>query len=618
LPNLYGIQKPLHLLDVDGMPGLSIVYGTDLIEESLSSLVHHPNIMVKKDVLGKKSFVVQSGFEGYPFFQYKNNDFTIFLEGIIYNLSIEGITDNLSRIARSYLEKLNYKDEITKFISSCCGEFIVLIHIVKTGDFLLFNDQWGRLPFFWYMKDNALVLSRELKFILHYIPKIYYNKMALLEYLALRYPLGNRTIFQDIFRFSPGHLVVHSGNHFSFEEAVSLNFKLECSKPESRKYYAEKARNILFSSTKNRLNKLQVFNSKVVDVSGGYDTRAVLAAVSQLDKNIIPVTINLITGDESSVAIRVAKACGLEAVLLKPNRDLSTSARQDVLYKTDGFIDGWVATPIYQDTEELIRQVKEPVAEFMGFGGEFLRHPLKKQAYFKNMLDVMFFAVPSNTLIKSICLCLGLRETEIYDFWRKFFNSTYKEVKIEDKVMHFYFDYYTLYVGEGEDRRRIHLWPVNPMMSSEWLSFSTKEVPRDVIGYELFEEILCGINPLIAVSEIPIWGKKSWKQGIFSAITHSAAIQKVMLFPKTIRKLKRLIQRRRWKKIAKTDSKRKTMINEIEQLYQDTRIIRNYFDMESIVKFYQTEFGPDNLFLRLLHSVFLYMNKIEFAFTEQT
>ena len=197
----------------------------------------------------------------------------------------------------------------------------------------------------------------------------------------------------------------------------------------------------------------------------------------------------MVTGDESSVATRVAKACGLKAILLKPNRDLSTSAMQDVLYKTDGFIDGWVATPSYQDTEELTRLVKEPVAEFMGFGGEFLRHPLKKQAYFKDMLDVIYSAVPSTTLIKSMCRCLGLREPEVYDFWREFFNLTYKEVKIEDKVMRFYFDYYNLYVGEGEDRRRIYLWPVNPMMSSEWLSFSTKEVPRDMIGYELFEKI---------------------------------------------------------------------------------------------------------------------------------
>ena len=120
------------------------------------------------------------------------------------------------------------------------------------------------------------------------------------------------------------------------------------------------------------------------------------------------------------------------------------------------------------------------------------------------MIDVVYGVVPSSTLIKSVCQCLDLKEKEACDFWQEFFHSTYKEVKIEDQVMHFYFDYYNLYVGEGEDHHRIHLWPVNPMLSSEWLHFSTREVPRNMIGYELFEEILYAINPLIAVSEIHI------------------------------------------------------------------------------------------------------------------
>jgi hypothetical protein len=603
---------------VNNMPGLSIIYGTDLIDDSLYSLRHHPKILIKKNVVGKKFFIVRSGFEGYPFFQYSNNDFTIFIEGIIYNLSSKEIKEGLSRIVHSYLEKLNYKDEINKFISSCCGEFIVLIHIAKTRNFLIFNDQWGRLPFFWFMQDDTLILSREIKFILNYLAEIHYNKIALLEYLVLRYPLGDRTIFRDIFRFLPGHLMICSANLFSYDEVVCLNFEMSYSRLYSRKYYAQKARNILLSSTKKRLSKLQTFSSKAVDITGGYDSRAVLATVSKLEKNIIPITIDSITGNESSVANQVAKACGFETLLIKPNRDFAYPTLQDVLYKIDAFSEGKRAAISYQNSEQVMRQLKEPIAEFMGFGGEFLRHPLKTRVYFKNMLDVIYGVVPSSTLIESTCQCLGLKEKEVRDFWQDFFHSAYKEVKIEDEVMHFYFDYYNLYVGEGEDHHRIHLWPVNPMLSSEWLHFATKEVPRKLIGYELFEEILCAINPLVAVSKIPIWDKKSWNQEILETITNHTAIQKLMMFPKVIRELKRKLQRRKRRKIAQTDSKRKAIINEIDRLYRDTPTIRRYFDRESILQYYQKEFGPNNSFLHLLHSLFLYMNKIESIFSEQT
>ena len=233
MPNLYSNKKTTLLLEVDNIPGLSIVSGTDLAEDSLYSLKHHPKIFIEKDIVGKKLFIVRSGFRGYPFFKYSNDDFTIFIEGIIYNLSSEEIRESLSRIAHCYLEKKNCRDEIKKFICSCCGEFIAFIHITATKTSLIFNDRWGRLPFFWYMQGNTLVLSREMKFILHYLPKIYYNKIALLEYLVLRYPLGDRTIFRDISRFLPGHLMTFSENTYHYDEIVSLNFEESCDKPRS-------------------------------------------------------------------------------------------------------------------------------------------------------------------------------------------------------------------------------------------------------------------------------------------------------------------------------------------------------------------------------------------------
>jgi len=606
------------LLEVYNIPGLSIVCGTDLVDDSLNSLKHHPKVLIEKDIVGTKLFIVRSGFQGYPFFQYSNDDFTIFIEGIIYNLSSEEIRESLSRIAHCYLEKKNYRDKIKKFISSCCGEFIAFIHITATKTSLIFNDRWGRLPFFWHMQGNTLILSREMKFILYYLPKIYYNKIALLEYLVLRYPLGDRTIFRDISRFLPGHLMTFSENIYHYDEIVSLNFQLSCDKPRSREYYAQEAYRILLSSTKRRLSKLKTFRSKAVDITGGYDSRAVLATASKLDQNIIPIITVFTTGDESSIATEVAKTCGFETLLVKPNLDFSYSTMQDILYKIDAFSEGKRATRSYQSSEQVMRQLEEPIAEFMGFGGEFLRHPLKTRPYFKNMLDVIYGVVPSSTLIESTSRCLGLREQEVNDFWREFFHSTYTEGEIEDKVMHFYFDYYNLYVGEGEDHRRIHLWPVNPMLSSEWLLFSTKDVPRNLIGYGLFEEILCTINPKIAVSKIPIWDKKSWNQKTLDTITNHATIQKLMIFPRTFRELKRTLKRRKWKKTAQTDPKRKAIIKEIEKLYQETLAIRHCFDRKSIIRFYQEEFGPNNSFLQLLHSLFLYMNKIESIFPEQT
>ena len=62
------------------------------------------------------------------------------------------------------------------------------------------------------------------------------------------------------------------------------------------------------------------FSSVTVDISGGYDSRAILATVSQFDKSVKANTIALITGDESETAMDVAEACGVEIIHHHRNR----------------------------------------------------------------------------------------------------------------------------------------------------------------------------------------------------------------------------------------------------------------------------------------------------------
>lgn len=586
------------------MPGISIVYGTELKEESFDALKYEEHILVKKILTTKSFSLIFSGFEGYPYFRYFTKTFSIFLEGIIYNLSSKDLKEALSQIAQIYLEKGNYKEIIKKFVLKSCGDFIGLIYFPNKEEFLLFNDQWGRLPCFYFKDSDKIMISREIKFILHYIPKIRYNRIALIEYLTVRYPLGNKTIFENIRRLIPGHLISYNKDEFTCTEIVGLNFEKLPQKSLSKKYFVEKGKNLLFSSTKDRLDKLKEFKI-VIDLSGGYDTRAVFSAAFQVDKMIIPISIKLITGDESEVATQVAKVYGVDILRIQPKHDLSYPVVQDILYITDGFLYGYAAASGYQNRKHLRNQFKEPIANFMGFGGEFLRHPKKFKPFHKTMLDVIiidsFPLYISQTIIKSSCRCLGVEEKEIFDFWTKFYNSTYKESRMEDKVAHYYFDYYNLYVGQGEDRARIYVWTVNPMMSSEWLKLATKEIPWNFCDYNFFEQLLSTIDPNIAVSKIPIWGSVFKRTRIYKFITsHKFSIN-----------LGKKYLRRKWKKMVKNDSQRKLMIEKILELYDTTESIQTYFHKDGVVNFCETEYGPNYWFLWKLLSLFLYINTVE-------
>jgi hypothetical protein len=591
------------------MPGISLIVNIDPIERSFNILKYEEGFQVNK-IIEKKGFnLCYSGFEGYPIFQYLENDFKIIMEGFIYNQSKDEIKEALMNIAKCYVNNKDYREILRQFILKSDGEFIVLIYFPKIGHFLLFNDRWGQLPCYLYHKKDTIIISREVKFILSYLPEIKYNKLALAQYLILRYPLDYRTIFDEIYRIKPCNLLLYQDDVLFTTDIIKLSFQSNHKKLQPKQHYVMKAKDLLFTSIKNRLNTFNDYETKIVDISGGYDSRAVLATIHHLGNKVTPVTISIITGDESHIASQVANTLGYEITHLKPTRDLSFPFIQNVLYKTDGFINGLTAIGGYQDRALVKKHLSNsPIINFMGLGAENfksnepLKHPKK---FFKTMLDVVSTDIISLSLIKTSCDCLGLKESELINYWNKVFDSTYNEPLINEKVMHYYFDYTNMFVNEGIDRVRIHAWPVCPWMSSELISLALKKIPRKYCDRQFLEQLVHTINPEVSFSRIPHWPPdKLPKSRLYKFIKNHRF--SIILTKKYLK--------RRWRKKAKKDLQRISMEEEILRLYEATETIKEYFSKEGVIRFCKIEYGQSNWYLWQLISLFLYINVIESKF----
>lgn len=211
------------------------------------------------------------------------------------------------------------------------------------------------------------------------------------------------------------------------------------------------------------------------------------------------------------------------------------------------------------------------------------------------------------TLIESGCACLGINVQDVYSHWEDFFKLNYKEANLDDQVMHYYFDYYNTLVGKGEDRSRIHVWPVNPMMSSELLSFATIEIPRKMIGYSFFEELISAVDPRLAVTEIPIWDNAFWRSSAFKFIDGN----------RRLRNIGKSFYKWRWRRASKRDSKRGAMVQKTLELYKTTGSIQGCFDREGVINFIENECGPNSRFIWQLLSLFLFMNSVEAIHTKR-
>jgi hypothetical protein len=589
------------------MPGISIVNGPNLDEKSKECLNYEEKIQVNSVIESSTFNVLLSGFEGYPWIQIQNNQYSIVLEGRIYNFKQSNVEQKLEELAIAFIRNDSFRPLLTQFIHDYHGEFLVLIRCNSTERILFFCDRWGRLPCYYLHRIDGSIISRELKFLLYYLPEIKYSTTAIVEYLSLRYCLGNKTIIRDIVRLLPGEIILGDKQETKIETLIPLNVRYSGLSNLKMEDYVTNAKEILLRNTDNMLKQTRDFETLVVDISGGYDTRAVFGAVCQFTRDIVPITIDLVTGDESSVARIVANQYNKELEFISPERKFGFASIQDVLYKTDGFVNAWASLSSYEERELLRDRHAQPIAEFQGFGGEFLRHPLSKKRYHKSMLDVIISDPISTTLIESSCKCLGVDVENVLNEWIKYFDDNYHEDTMEDRIAHYYFEYYNALVGKGEDRSRIHVWTLNPMMSSELLDFAMTQIPRDFISFTFFENLLKEIDAKIDVSLIPIWGHRFWRSRVFKFIDSS----------RFLRDLGKRFYMRKWRKAARTDKRREILISKTFELFDTTNTIQRYFKRDAVERFLENECGPNARFLWQLLSLFFFMNTNEMNHTKQ-
>ena len=83
----------------------------------------------------------------------------------------------------------------------------------SNDELTLVRDQLGIKPLYYHFNKNRIIFGSEIKTILldeEY--KIEYDKNALKEHILLGYSLGDKTLFKDIKRLEPGHLIKIKNN----------------------------------------------------------------------------------------------------------------------------------------------------------------------------------------------------------------------------------------------------------------------------------------------------------------------------------------------------------------------------------------------------------------------
>ncbi|MCB0501069.1 MAG: asparagine synthase (glutamine-hydrolyzing) [Bacteroidetes bacterium] len=220
------------------------------------------------------------------------------------------------------------------------GFFAFAIHDKTTNKLFIARDRLGIKPLYFYHDDDKLLFASEMKalFPLKIKKEIDYNALA--TYLQLNYIPAPNTIYQNIQKLLPGHLIEIKDGQFSIEQYYSVPY--DRSKKSSLTYdeASKKLVELLDESIQKRL---------VADVplgtflSGGIDSSVITSLAARHKSNLNTFSIGFKDNkyfDETEYAELVANKLKTNHKVFKvTNDDLLESLQNLLAYIDEPFAD---------------------------------------------------------------------------------------------------------------------------------------------------------------------------------------------------------------------------------------------------------------------------------------
>lgn len=587
-----------------------LVLNSQKLEDVQKKMLHLKSY--KSSVLFQNSKIIigSTAYEEYPLEIVEYESLIILIEGMIYNMDDEQIKDLLHKIFDSVSDKNSFEEKIRKFQFIADGEFIIVIYDKIKNIFCLFNDSLGRLPLYWYECDNFVIISREIKFIYPYINKIRFEKKSLVEYLLFGFVLGERTLIERITRLMPSSFIVCNA-----DASINggLNYPVFLSKHpllNEEEDYVENLKRYFLLGLESRVTKLRS-RKQIISLSGGLDSRATLAGLIKLGVSPNGITHIALKRDEREFVYskKIANEFGIPLIHFKSKiNEVNFEKYLKFVRMKD------CAQPIEMvDKVDLSEQIYEQegnnIAFYTGlYGGEMIRYLNITSGLSSNKALVDFLITTPDMYrhpIKNVCNILKISKEEIFNQLLRYISS-YSEVDVYSKYLHFKFEKDYKWAGEGEDRSRLFYWIITPYYSKEFFEYAYSIDERKK-NTKLFRDFLFALDPRTCSvkyfnNNLDLNNKFMLKlNNIAEKLVRNVKIRKLASFAL---KLKNKMSDRHLVSPKMEELKLFSI-----ELISKSNILKDYFSIEDTKRLIEKEKNI-SVITRIL-TLFLYMNEFE-------
>jgi len=244
------------------MPGITLHYFKNQADHTQANREF-------KSLYSSSSFeILLRAGDKYPVQKIETSEFLALVEGKVYSEKIEGTSfkQALKNLWKNEPGARNYFWQLD-------GEFVVFIASKSIDKVVVINDFLGRLPVYKH-SGNPFIISRDLYSIQKILGGLDFDKSGVYQYLRLGFPLGQRTLYQNIekIRYKSFFQIESKGVKKEFGDELNIHGSIRV-KDENLDELCAHFHNAVKSRSKD--------GPVALSLSGGMDSRAILGILEK-------------------------------------------------------------------------------------------------------------------------------------------------------------------------------------------------------------------------------------------------------------------------------------------------------------------------------------------------
>ena len=357
---------------------------------------------------------------------YHHENLYVWLDGEFFNQAeLHGVSTTEHNSDLSILAFLfqQHKDTDFSFLKEIDGIYSAVIYDSQKQKIYLISDRYGLCHLYWMIRDNCLVWASEVKTMLAwpaFTPTI--DRQSIEDFFKRGHLLGNRTWFEKVKLLPPGTVLtwdiqrgtLHEYCYWSWNEITLLTGKID------ENEVTEELGRLFVDAVRRRCTQ----EDTGVCLSGGLDSRAILAAMPDQQGQIHAITFGKRGCDDIKIASKVAKIKGARHHTVLLNRKNWLLPRFEGIWLTDGqlnlrdmhiisiyqiarkyftinlsgllgdaILGGWYIRKHWNVIEKITNTGRRFTCEGIRLGGSFI---INRKPFFDNKLMEFIMSIPDS------------------------------------------------------------------------------------------------------------------------------------------------------------------------------------------------------------------------------